>query len=178
MYDGKTMGCRSVPPQHLGVYFRDAESKGQPLEVAFTIGNHPYVTLCSQISGSIYLDELNVAGGWMGQPVDVVESRRSMSRFPRPARLLLKENWFPAKDVQKDPLESFPVIIRRSPSSQFQIESHHASSQPDLLDSPDQSRPDTIVNHVMKEVILEAILYDRLRQICPTLRDVTSPKVE
>src|SRR5262249_57149398 len=39
IYDGKTMGCRSVPPQHLGVYLRDVESKGKPLEVAFTIGN-------------------------------------------------------------------------------------------------------------------------------------------
>ena len=58
IYDGKTMGCRSVPPQHLGVYFRDMESKGKPVEVAFTIGNDPYVALCSQVSGSIFLDEL------------------------------------------------------------------------------------------------------------------------
>src|SRR5262249_61615330 len=32
--------------------------------------------------------------------------------------------------------------------------------------------PPTTDNHVMKEVIQEAILYDRIRQICPTLRDI------
>jgi len=31
--------------------------------LAVTIGNDPYTSLCSQVKGSIYLDELSVAGG-------------------------------------------------------------------------------------------------------------------
>ena len=72
IFDDHTAGIRSVAPQHLAVYYVDAEKRQEPLEVAITVGNDPYVTLCSQIAGSIYVDELTVAGGWMGEPVDVV----------------------------------------------------------------------------------------------------------
>ncbi|HEX6436080.1 MAG TPA: UbiD family decarboxylase domain-containing protein, partial [Candidatus Binatia bacterium] len=36
--------------------------------------------------------------------------------------------------------------------------------------------PPTTDNHVMREIVLEAVLYDRIRQICPTVRDVCVTK--
>jgi len=36
--------------------------------------------------------------------------------------------------------------------------------------------PPTTDNHVMREIVLEAMLYDRLRQICPTIKDVCVTK--
>jgi 3-polyprenyl-4-hydroxybenzoate decarboxylase len=68
--DTRTTGIRAM--QQIGVYLADAEKHGQALEVAVTIGNDPYVTLCSQVRDSLWLDELGVAGGWMGEPVDLV----------------------------------------------------------------------------------------------------------
>src|ERR1041384_3511641 len=73
IFDGQTAGVRSVRPQHLGIYFEEAEKRGEALQLAITIGNDPHVTFCSQISGSIFLDELGVAGGWMEKPVELVK---------------------------------------------------------------------------------------------------------
>src|ERR1051325_71833 len=73
IFDGQTAGVRSVRPQHLGIYFEESEKRGEPLQFAITIGNDPYVTFCSQISGSVFLDELGVAGGWMGKPGELVK---------------------------------------------------------------------------------------------------------
>jgi len=36
--------------------------------------------------------------------------------------------------------------------------------------------PPATDNHVMGEIVLEAMLYDRMRQICPTIRDVCVTK--
>src|ERR1041384_7245904 len=67
IFDGHTAGVRSVAPAHLAVYFAAAEKLNRPLEFAVTIGNDPYVTWCSQIAGSVFLDELGAAGGWIGK---------------------------------------------------------------------------------------------------------------
>src|ERR1043166_7476851 len=73
IFDSRTAGVRSVAPAHLALYFAAAEKQNRPLEFAVTIGNDPYVTWCSQIAGSVFLDELGAAGGWMGKPVDLVQ---------------------------------------------------------------------------------------------------------
>jgi len=81
-----------------------------------------------------------------------------MSTFPQPARLLLKESWFPVKDVQKDPSESSPLLSGGHPAASFQIEKpSRIGGNPIYLTA--LTGPPTTDNHVMKEVILEAILY-------------------
>lgn len=171
IYDGKTMGCRSVPPQHLGVYLRDVESKGKPLEVAFTIGNDPYVTLCSQISGSIYLDELNVAGGWMGQPVEVVKCETIDVQVPATSEIVIEGELLPGERRTEGPFGEFPgyyQAVTQQPVFKLKAITHRRN--PIYVTA--LTGPPTTDNHVMKEVILEAILYDRIRQICPTVRDI------
>jgi 2,5-furandicarboxylate decarboxylase 1 len=175
IYDGKTMGCRSVPPQHLGVYFREAESKGVPLEVAFTIGNDPYVTLCSQISGSIYLDELNVAGGWMGRPVDVVKCETVDVYVPATSEIVLEGELIPGERRTEGPFGEFPGYYQAvTQQAVFKLKAITHRRNPIYVTA--LTGPPTTDNHVMKEVILEAILYDRVRQICPTVRDVCVTK--
>ena len=51
----------------------------------------------------------------------------------------------------------------------IQAESDHSSPQPDLCHCS-LPGPPTTDNHVMREIVLEAMLYERLRQICPTIR--------
>lgn len=175
IFDGKTMGCRSVPPQHLAVYFRDAESKGKPLEVAFTIGNDPYVTLCSQISGSIYLDELSVAGGWMGEPVEVVKCETIDVEVPATSEIVIEGELIPGERRTEGPFGEFPGYyqgITQQPIFKLKAITHRRS--PIYVTA--LTGPPTTDNHVMKEVINEAILYDRIRQICPTVRDVCMTK--
>src|ERR1044071_2615766 len=41
IFDDHTACIRSVAPQHLAVYYNDAEKRSEPLEVAITVGNDP-----------------------------------------------------------------------------------------------------------------------------------------
>ena len=175
IYDGKTMGCRSVPPQHLGVYFREMEQKGKPVEVAFTIGNDPYVTLCSQVSGSIFLDELAVAGAWMGQPVDVVKCETVDVYVPATSEIVIEGELLPRVRRTEGPFGEFPgyyQAVTEQPVFKLKAITHRR----DPIYVTALTGPPTTDNHVMREIVLEAMLYDRLRQICPTIRDVCVTK--
>jgi len=97
-----------------------------------------------------------------------------MSTFPATSEIVIEGELVPGERRTEGPFGVPRLLSGGHPAASFQIESHHASAQPDYLTA--LTGPPTTDNHVMKEVILEAILYDRLRQICPTLRDVCVTK--
>ena len=175
IYDGKTMGCRSVPPQHLGVYFREMEQKGEPVEVAFTIGNDPYVTLCSQVSGSIFLDELAVAGAWMGQPVDVVKCETLDVYVPATSEIVIEGVLLPGVRRTEGPFGEFPgyyQAVTEQPVFKLKAITHRR----DPIYVTALTGPPTTDNHVMREIVLEAMLYDRFGKSVRPFAMSASPK--
>ena len=175
IFDDQTAGVRSVAPQHLAVYFADVEQKGKPLEVAITIGNDPYVTICSQIRGSIYLDELTVAGGWMGEPVELVQCESLDLAVPATSEIVLEGVLLPGERRLEGPFGEFPGYYQgATQQAVFHLKTITHRRHPIYLTAL-TGKP-TTDNHVLVEVPLEAILYDRIRQICPTVRDVCFTK--
>jgi 4-hydroxy-3-polyprenylbenzoate decarboxylase/2,5-furandicarboxylate decarboxylase 1 len=175
IFDGKTAGVRSVIPHHLAVYFASAEKQGKPLELAITIGNDPYVTLCSQISGAIDLDELNVAGGWMGEPVDLVKCHTNDVAVPATSEIVLEGELIPGERRMEGPFGEFPGYYQGTmDQAVFSLKAITHRRNPIYLTAL-TGRPSTD-NHVLTQVPKEAIIYDRLRQICPSIRDVCITK--
>jgi 3-polyprenyl-4-hydroxybenzoate decarboxylase len=169
--DGVSQRATAAP----GVYFREMEQKGKPVEVAFTIGNDPYVTLCSQVSGSIFLDELAVAGAWMGQPVDVVKCETVDVYVPATSEIVIEGELLPRVRRTEGPFGEFPgyyQAVTEQPVFKLKAITHRR----DPIYVTALTGPPTTDNHVMREIVLEAMLYDRLRQICPTIRDVCVTK--
>jgi 4-hydroxy-3-polyprenylbenzoate decarboxylase/2,5-furandicarboxylate decarboxylase 1 len=172
IFDGKHAGVLSVPPQTLGVYFGEAEARGEPLEVAVAIGNDPYSTLASQIRGNIFLDELTVAGGWMGEPVDVIRCETIGVEVPATSEIVLEGEMIPGERREEGPFgEVFGYYGSKGPRPVFRLKAITHRRDPIYLAGL-TGRPNTD-NHVLRQIPLEALLWERLREICPTLRDVT-----
>lgn len=64
-----------APNHHLAVLARAARARGERLEIAVTIGNHPAVMIAACLYLGLGEDELEVAGALLGGPVDVVPCR-------------------------------------------------------------------------------------------------------
>jgi 2,5-furandicarboxylate decarboxylase 1 len=175
IFDDQTACIRSVVPQHLAVYYADAEKRQEPLEVAITVGNDPYVTLCSQIAGSIYLDELTLAGGWMGEPVDVVPCETINLHVPATSEIVFEGELRPGDRRLEGPFGEFPGYYQGvTQQAVFHLKAITHRKNPIYL-AVLTGTPNTD-NHVMVEVPREAVLYERIRQICPTIRDVCVTK--
>lgn len=171
IFDGKTACIRSVPPQQLGVYFADFEKQGKPLEVAVTIGNDPYVTLASQIPGSIYLDEFSVAGGWLEAPIELVSCETIDVAVPATSELVLEGELIPGERRQEGPfgeVNGYYQAITQQPI--FRLKA--ITSRRDPIYVTALTGPPATDNHFLGQIPREAIVYDRIRQICPTIRDV------
>jgi 4-hydroxy-3-polyprenylbenzoate decarboxylase/2,5-furandicarboxylate decarboxylase 1 len=171
IHDGKTAGVLSPPPQHLGTYFAEMEREDRPLPMAIAIGNDPYVTLCSGIKGSIFLDEYTVAGGWMGAPVELVHCETSDVLVPATSEIVLEGELAPGeRRVEGQFGEVAGYYSPAAPRPVFHLKAITHRRDPIYLAGL-TGRPQTD-NHVIRDLAYEAILRDRLRQICPGLRDV------
>lgn len=171
IHDETHAGVMSVPPQHLGVYFAEAEAEGEDLPVAVTIGDSPYLLMASQIQGSIYLDEVTIAGGWMGTPVEMVRCKTIDVAVPASSEIVLEGEMLAGERRLEGPFGEFPGYYQDAkPHPVFRLRAITHRRDP-VYFAGLTGEPSTD-NHALKQAIYEAVIHRRLRQICPTLRDV------
>ena len=61
-----------APNHHLAVLARAAQARGETLDIAVCIGNHPAVLVAACLYLGLGDDELTVAGALLGEPLDVI----------------------------------------------------------------------------------------------------------
>ncbi|MPZ75767.1 MAG: UbiD family decarboxylase [Deltaproteobacteria bacterium] len=97
-------------PGHDGYDFmKNAEKRGQKkFEVAVCIGVPPSVYVASQFEPRIGVYELDIAGGLVGEPIDVVKCRTIDLEVPALAEIVLEgELTIPAKTGDEGPFGEF-----------------------------------------------------------------------
>jgi 2,5-furandicarboxylate decarboxylase 1 len=171
IYDVQTAGLVSLPPQHLGVYFSEAESRGQALDVAVAIGNDPYVTMASQIPGAIDLDEMTVAGGWMERPLEMVRCVTIDAEVPATSEIVLEGELLPGERRIEGPFGEVTGFYS-PPSEQPLFRLRAITHRRDPIYLTGLTGEPSTDNHVMRQGIHEPILFGRLREMCHTIKDV------
>jgi len=78
-----------APNHHLAALGRRAAARGEALPIAVAIGNHPAVLIASCLYLDLGADELEVAGGLMGEPVEVVRTAAGLA-VPAHCELVLE----------------------------------------------------------------------------------------
>lgn len=81
---------RMMPPQHLGRYHAEAESRQQNLPCAIVIGAPPALMLAAASKVAYELDELEVAGAWQRKPLRVTRCKTIPVDVPADAELVIE----------------------------------------------------------------------------------------
>jgi UbiD family decarboxylase len=89
-----------MPPQHLGRYHAEAEKLGRPLPCAVVIGAPPALMFSAASKVPYDVDELEVAGGWQGKPLQVVKCKTIDVEVPANAEMVIEGEVLP--DVRED----------------------------------------------------------------------------
>ena len=79
-----------APNHHLAILADKARERGQKLEIAVAIGNHPAVLLGSQMYISLGEDEFDIAGGLLAERVELVKCRTVNVEVPAHAEIVLE----------------------------------------------------------------------------------------
>jgi len=92
---------------HLMHLFLKAERLGQPLEVAWVVGHHPAFLLASQYRGPLDLDDRQVAGGLMGEPLRMVRAKTLDLDVPADAEIVIEARMLPDVRELEGPFGEF-----------------------------------------------------------------------
>ena len=79
-----------APNHHLAVMARAAHARGEKLEIAVTIGNHPAVLIAAALYLGLGDDELEVAGALLGEPIEVVRCGSVSLEVPAHCEIVLE----------------------------------------------------------------------------------------
>jgi len=101
------MRVRMMPPQHLGRYHAEAETRGQSLPVAIVIGAPPGLMLSGASKVPYEADELEVAGAWQGKPLRVVPCKTIPLDVPAEAEMVIEGEVLPNVREEEGPFGEF-----------------------------------------------------------------------
>lgn len=93
---------------HLYMLADKARLRGHPLEIAVAVGNHAAVLLASQMYVGLGDDEFDLAGGLLGEPVDLVKCRTVDLEVPAHAEIVLEGILLPDQLIEEGPVSEFP----------------------------------------------------------------------
>lgn len=98
----------NIAPTHLHTIRKRCFELGRPLELAFVVGNHPAVLVASQCLLELGYDELRVAGGIFGEPLEVVKCRTVDLEVPAHAEIVIEAVMHPDDLAEEAPFGEFP----------------------------------------------------------------------
>ena len=112
------VGIRMMPPQHLGQLYERANERGQPLQVAVALGNHPIDLVAAATSIPFGEDEFAFAGALRGEPLEMVRCKTVDLEVPAHAEIVIEGEVLPGVAEPEGPYGDFmqfyvPVMDNR-----------------------------------------------------------------
>ncbi|HSR56236.1 MAG TPA: UbiD family decarboxylase, partial [Alphaproteobacteria bacterium] len=90
VHDGKTLGIMIEPGKHGDIIRRKYWAKGEACPVAVTVGQAPVLAAVASSTISPGVNEMAVAGGRIGRPIQVVEGPVTGLPFPADAEIVFE----------------------------------------------------------------------------------------
>jgi 4-hydroxy-3-polyprenylbenzoate decarboxylase len=96
-----------APNHHLAVLARAALARGEKLDIAVCIGNHPAVLVVACLYLGLGDDELPIAGALLGEPLEVVRCVQSDMLVPAHCECVLEGTLDAAEPFMEGPVSEF-----------------------------------------------------------------------
>ncbi|MBI4481282.1 MAG: UbiD family decarboxylase [Acidobacteria bacterium] len=173
MIKGRNKGSLHLTTgKHLWEFYRRAESRNQPLEVALVIGVHPAVELGAVHTGSIQEDELKIMGSLLGKPLEVVRCETLDLWVPAHAEIVLEGVLLPHVREEEGPFGEFTgYALGTRPREIFQVQA--------IIHRRDAVFRDIAVGHadhlLLSSIPMEANLFRAVQAMIPSVTAVRIP---
>ncbi len=171
---GSNILCLEAPNyQHVSIARLKAEGRGQPLEIAVAIGVDPIIYYASQAKVGYGVDEITIAGGIRGTPIEVVQGVSVDLHIPASAEIVIEGEFIPGKRMKEGPFgefTGFQTNSREEPVVQVKAVTHR---QNPIYQAVLTGRP-TTENHILKTFGHDCSL---LHFLCSQFPEVTAATV-
>ncbi|OAT83635.1 hypothetical protein A6M21_07920 [Desulfotomaculum copahuensis] len=165
------MLIKTYPFQHLAMQLSRAEALGRPLEVATAIGLDPVILYASQVKVPYGVDELAVAGGIRGVPVEVVPALTVDLAVPARAEIVIEGRILPGVREMEGSFGEFTGYYGAREESPV-LEVTALTCRRDAVLQVVMTGLPCTENHVLKTFGYEAALWERLKASYPEVQGV------
>lgn len=172
--DGTTIGISLHSRRHLWDYQRRAEERRQNLEAAVVIGCHPLVYFGTGLwKGPIDVDEYEVAGGFLGEPLEIIACETLDLEVPASAEIVIEGEILAGVREDEGPFGEFTGYVSHN-STRHVMKVRAITHRRDALfqDIVPGLSPE---HNSMLAIPAEPRMLEVLRQIAPSVRDVAYP---
>jgi len=172
--DSNRFGISLHSRGHLWDYYRRAEERGEDLEIAAVIGAHPLIYLAAGTKLPLGKSELDLAGGLMGESVEVVSCTSTALDVPAFAEIVFEGRILAGDREPEGPFGEYTgYSTSRSTENVFIVDAIMQCSNPIYLDLvPGPSTEHLLLGGIGKESNVIETLKNRI----DTVREVNFPK--
>lgn len=166
-----SLGIQLGPYSHLGVHAKKALLLKKKVEVAIAIGVSPKVILASQARVPFGFDELTVAGGLAGEPIDVVQCRSVDLLVPADAEIVIEGEFDPEIMEPEGVFAEYPGYYAPIPFTPvIRVKAITYRRNPIFLAGL-SGKPVT-ENHLLRALPMETELYFHAKRVSENIQDV------
>jgi 2,5-furandicarboxylate decarboxylase 1 len=172
--DRRRLAVMSHAFQGLGTQIARAAELGVPLDVAIANGVHPVLLYASQAKVPHGVDELAIAGGVLGRPVQTVRCKTVDIEVPADSEIVIEGRILPGERVLEGPFGEFSGYYgpaEHNPVIEVTAITHRA----DPVFLAGLTGVPTTDNHVLKVFAYESNLLENLRGAFPEVTAVCFP---
>ncbi len=172
--DSRHLAVMSHAFQGLGTQIARAAELGVPLDVAIANGVHPVLLYASQAKVPHGVDELGIAGGILGRPVETVRCKTVDLEVPADSEIVIEGRILPGERALEGPFGEFSGYYgpaEHNPVIEVTAITHRA----DPVFLAGLTGVPTTDNHVLKVFAYESKLLENLRAAFPEVTAVCFP---
>ncbi|HEY7676280.1 MAG TPA: UbiD family decarboxylase [Candidatus Methylomirabilis sp.] len=171
---GARFGASLHSRGHIWDYLLRCEARNRNLEVAVVIGCHPAIYLAAGAKVAMEVDEYDLAGALLGRPVELVRCKTIDVEVPADAEIILEGEILANVREPEGPYGEYTgYSTSRSTQNVFVVKAITRRASPLYLDIiPGYSSEHLLLGRAAKE----AHVFQRLKEVVPTLRAVNFPK--
>ena len=170
--DRNTTSIHLTAGKHLWEFQRIAESRREPLPVAFAIGVHPAIALGALAIGSIDEDERAIMGALLREPLELVKCETSDVLVPAHAEMVIEAEILPAERTPEGPFGEFTGYSlgeRQREVVKVKAITHRAGA---IFQDISVAHLDHLL---LSTIPIEANLYRAVRAMVPSVKAVRVP---
>ncbi len=161
---GKRKTGALIVPRHTFANYRKYEAKNEPMPIAIFIGHHPLYYMAAATTGAYEMDELELAGGYIGEPVRLVKCETLDLEVPCDAEVVLEGYVPPHLREEEGPFAEFQDYYVAGSGRNHVVEFHALSMRRDAIFKNIQNGSE-VEGCVFHKVPMSAAIYRRVRTI-------------
>ncbi len=153
-----------IYPRHLSLIYHKYEERNEPMPVSIMIGHHPCYYLAAAYTGDVELDELELAGALLQEPVELVKTSHADLEVPTHAEIALEGFVLPHIREPEGPFSEFQDYYVAGMGSNPVVRIDRITMRRDAIYYNIQNGSE-MGGCVYHKVPMSAAIYDRLKNV-------------